>query len=100
MIQLIATGVTDFLLIGVGVFQFIIGRNVQEIGKINKDAFDRLTQSGRKMGEGWVEVARAVDAQEKRIALMEQRLINLEGRRWTVHNGGRPSDPEGGGTAA
>lgn len=100
--QMVATLLTIVILIGIGLQQVFIARNVWNISKANKAAYDGLIASGRKMGEGWLEVAQAIDEMQKRIDLQEQRILSLEGRRWTVHNGGKrdgSDDPTGGDAA-
>jgi hypothetical protein len=100
--QLVATALTIVILIFICCMQFVIRHNVAKAIKSYQSAIDHLYSSTRKMGVGWMEVAQAIDEMQRRIDIQEQRILNLEGRKWTVHHGGRregSDDPTGGDAA-
>ncbi len=97
--QLVATSLTIVILIFICCMQFVIRHNVARTFKAYQSAIDHLYSSTRKMGVGWMEVGEAIGEMQKHIDLQEQRIRNLEGRKWTVHNGGRSDDPTGGDAA-
>jgi hypothetical protein len=102
VMQLGVSSLTIVILIFISCMQFLVHRNVNRTFKAYQEAIDHLYSSTRKMGVGWMEVGQAIGEMQKHIDLQEQRILNLEGRKWTVHNGGRregSDDPTGGDAA-